>query len=156
MRLAAWRFVFPPWPLKVKLCEQLWRCLDLIHRERALTHLIYEAPILDRYRDKLNTIRRLYGMGFLVETWARVNGVVYAEEPVAVLKRELAGRAGASKDDMVYVARKCGLALPPTKADGLEDAADAFAAWLIGVRHFARAHLPTWDRKLYSPRGALL
>jgi hypothetical protein len=126
--------------------------LRRLHERFHFTHAIFEAPLLDRYRDKVLTLRRRYGIDMVLELLCDDLGVVCEEEPFGPIKRELAGWAGASKDDMVYAAQKLGIVLPVTKAAGKEDAADASAAWLIGVRLYARQHLPRWDQVLYSRR----
>ena len=118
--------------------------------------VLYEAPFLDRYRDKVIVLRKTYGLGFWLETWCRSAGIICEEVPFGKVKRELGGSATASKEDMVAAAKKCGVNLPPNANQGMEDAADAFGVWLIGVRLYARQFQPAWDRRLYSPRGALL
>lgn len=118
------------------------------------THFIYESPIL-KPTDHLLTVRKLYALGGVLELRARRLGILICEEPAKALKKELTGKRHAEKGDMVFVARKVGVRLPETKAAGMEDAADAFAAWLIGVRHYAKAHSGAWDRRLYSSRGAM-
>lgn len=118
------------------------------------THFIYEAPILLR-SDKLLTVRKLYALGAHLEFMARRAGILCCEESLKALKIELAGRRNADKADMVAAALKVGVKLPDTLADGREDAADAFAAWLIGVRCYARPHSAAWDRRLWSSRSAL-
>jgi Holliday junction resolvasome RuvABC endonuclease subunit len=76
---------------------------------------------------------------------------------VQALKRELAGFSRAAKEDMVATALKVGIKLPETKDGGQEDAADAVAAWLTGIRAYARRDVrDAWDRRLHSPRGMLL
>lgn len=134
---------------------QLWDDLDRLHRRFGLTQIVYEAPIFVP-GDKLLKLRKLYGMGVVVETWARKNGVACNEASVKALKRRLAGAAGASKDDMVWAAEKMGVVLPEQINQGRRDAADAVAAWLVAVQFYARTHLSRWDRVLYSARGALL
>lgn len=136
--------------------------------------VLYEAPILitrqrtdragrpvGRPPDKIDKIRRLYGLGFLLETLCEEVGETRGrplpcrEADVSVVKKELAGHRWADKDAMVASARKLGVELPATKAAGMEDAADAVGVWLVGVRVFAKSDSTEWDRKLYSSRGKL-
>lgn len=128
----------------------------LLARFPAVSQVIYEAPFIDRYRDKVTSLRRRFGIDAVLELTCHEQNLIVEESPFGQLKRALAGFAKADKDDMVATALKLGVALPKTKADGREDAADAVAAWLIGVRHYAPRFQPEWDRRLYSPRGALL
>lgn len=120
-------------------------------------HVVYEQPLLTP-TDKLLTIRKIYGMGFQLEgfvrRWSkRIGRTVTCEEvTVAAIKKELTGGRRAEKADMVAVARKVGLVLPTPGAD---DAADAFGAWLLGVRQYNRSQSANWDRRIWSPRGAL-
>lgn len=121
------------------------------------TAVLYESPIILR-RDlgRLPWVRGIYGMGTWLEWWCAAHGVPCYEAGLQRIKKELAGFAGAGKDDMVAAALKVGVTLPPSDAKGREDAADAFGAWLLGVRYYAPEHGPEWDRRLFSSRGALL
>lgn len=121
------------------------------------TTVLYEAPIILR-RDLQNLawVRGIYGMGCWLEWWCAAHGVPCYEAGLHRIKRELAGKSGAGKDDMVLAAERVGVRLPASKAKGREDAADAFGAWLLGVRFYAKEHAPAWDRRLWSSRGAML
>lgn len=129
------------------------------------TRVIYEAPILvvnhrgrgpGRRTDDMGKLRKLYGMGFYLEAFCKKRGVPCAEESLQALKSQLTGNRHASKGDMVFVAQKVGLELPPNKAQGMEDAADAFAAWLCGIRHHNKALSARYDSLIWGRRGALL
>ena len=133
----------------------LWADLDRLHRRFGLGVVLYEAPILVP-GDKLLKLRKLYGMGVIVETWGKQNGVRVEEASVRALKKALAGYSGADKDAMVWAAEKMGVKLPDQINRGRRDAADAVAAWLIAIRYHAKHHQTRWDRVLYSARGALL
>jgi Holliday junction resolvasome RuvABC endonuclease subunit len=122
---------------------------SLIHEYR-VSHVIYEAPFLARYRDRFIDVRRRAVIDGILEEMAYDMGLVCAEEPYGVVKRALAGFAGADKDDMVAAALKMGVELPKAKADGREDAADAVGVWLVGIQAWARRHQQQWDRVLYS------
>ncbi len=117
-----------------------------------VTHVVFEAPLVDRYRDTVLTLRRRMGIDGVLEGYCYGRGIVCEEEPFGPIKRELGGFAGAKKADMVYAARKLGVQLPATQAAGMEDAADSAGAWLIGVRHYCKAHAARWDQVLYSRR----
>lgn len=128
-----------------------------------ITHVVYELPILvvkggnsTRYTDNVERLRKLYSMGAFVEWWARKHGLIYKGVNLFRLKRELAGFSGAGKDDMIHAAEKLGVVLPATKAHGKEDAADAVANWVYGVRAYAPKFQGWLDRRLYSARGTLL
>lgn len=129
------------------------------------TLVVFEAPILpsggrrgdgNTVMGSLLTRRKLFNLAGHIEFMCARRGIVCAEEEVRRIKRELAGHTKATKDDMVHAARKCGIKLPETQAAGMEDAADAFGVWLLGLRHQNRDLSARWDRLLYSSRGALL
>jgi hypothetical protein len=101
-------------------------------------------------------MRKRFGIDMMLECCCRDWGVVCEEEAFGVIKRSLAGFAGAKKADMVFAADKMGVELPKLPAHGREDAADAVGIWLVAIQHYARQHLAHWDQVLYSARGALL
>lgn len=122
----------------------------------------YEAPILiARGRggaivgDTLSKLRLLYPLGAHVEFVCRRRGIQCFEVGVKAIKKEITGNAHAEKGDMVAIAKKCGLKLP-IKSRGEDDAADAFGAWMILLRHFNPALSDHWTKRIYSPRGALI
>ena len=117
------------------------------------TVIVYEKPILTPY-DKLLTLRKLYAVGAHLEFWGRRRGVLVQEEDLRTLKTRLTGSHKADKIAMVAMAKKCGIALPSGKA--AEDAADSFAAWLVGIQYHAKPYLPRWDALLHGSRGGLL
>lgn len=155
--VGAWRFP-PAGEDLAALGVPFWRRLSALHARTPVGLVMYEAPLLDRYRDKVVVLRKTFGLGMLVETWAGLQDppIPCEEEPFGALKRELTGKAKAGKGDMVAVCERIGIPLPATKADGREDAADGFAAWLVAVRLHARQHLTAWDRRLYSRRSGYL
>jgi hypothetical protein len=55
---------------------------------------------------------------------------------------------------LVAIAQKCGLQLPP--GDPAKDAADAWGAWLLLLRHQHPAASREWDTRIWTPKGALL
>lgn len=123
------------------------------------TRVVYEKPIVvhrggkTRRPDSLEFLRNRYGMDFLVETYFTGKGIPVEDVGLHAMKRELTGNSDADKDDMVQVARKCGLVLPKV---GDDDAADAFAAWLIDLRKVNRTASARWDAVVWGQRGALL
>lgn len=131
-----------------------------IERFRPST-VVYEAPILvvnDKRRgtDKLLTLRKLYSLGPHLEWVFRTRGIECGEESLQAIKREVTGNRHADKDAMVAMAVKVGLKLPATKSAGREDAADAWGAWLLGLRHVDKGLSGKWDRLLYSPNRGFL
>jgi hypothetical protein len=141
--------------------------MQLVERAEPDEHIIVcaETPILppkrwDKAESKmvggttLSTTRRLHSLGVIMEGVALMvaeeteTTIEVYEGNVKSLKRELGGSGGASKSDMVYAARRCGIQLPEGKE--AEDSADAFAAWLLAVRIKAPEHRGYWDRRLFS------
>ena len=125
--------------------------------------VVFEAPILPSggkggaaVMGTTMVRRKLFNLSGHVEFMCTRLGVPCIEEDVFKIKKELAGFAGAQKDDMVAAAQKVGIVLPASKTAGQEDAADAFGAWLLGLRKVDRAASANWDRVLHSSRGALL
>lgn len=138
-----------------------WSALDMHFARRQPTRVVYEAPILitgktgDPARtDKLLPLRKIYGMGLLLETYCLQRGVPCNEVTISAVKKEVTGNRHADKDAMVAVAARCGLQLPTGPA--AKDAADAWGAWLIGIRHYNRSVSASWDRRIHSRRGDLL
>lgn len=149
-----------------RLGGALWFNLDsMALRFPDLALVVVEAPILTK-KDKLDTVRKLYGISFVVETWVHLYSkrrVLEGGDPLLIreaglkqIKRELAGHAGAEKSEMVAAAEKCGVVLPATNAAGREDAADAFGGWLMGLRAVNREASGRWDRRLWSTRHGLV
>ena len=137
------------------LLAEFDRCLtDLETRMGTPRVVIYEAPIAPLPRDKLMTLRKLYSMGPYLELWCRGRGVRCEEAGNQALKKRLTGNHRAEKAMMVEMCRRLGVPLP--RGDAAKDAADSFAAWLIGVTHHARQHVTAWDQALYSRRGFAL
>lgn len=120
------------------------------------TSIGYESPILTP-TDTLLKIRKIYGLGVILETVAARHEIPTFEKDLRDLKKELTGRHDASKSDMVQVALMCGIDLPATKKEGQEDAADAFAGWKIGIRELNPRLSERWDQIIWSKgRGGLL
>lgn len=123
----------------------------------------YECPLLITRRrgpdgrtfgDNLTKLRLLYPLSAFVEWYCFKAGVPCFEVTVSAIKKEVTGNHQAEKDDLVAVARKVGLVLPP--GEGAKDAADAWGAWLLMVRHFSPDLSRAWDQRIWTPRGAML
>lgn len=144
--------------------------LDIAKRRFGVTAVAYEAPILrtarrmradgvlpdpdQQWGDNLNKLRLLYPLGAFLEWWCDRNGVECAEVTVQAIKSEVTGNHIAPKDDLVAVARHAGLRLPA--GDGIDDAADAFGAWLLLLRATDRKLSAQWDAKICGAKGSLL
>ena len=139
-----------------RLGKALWFNLDsMALRFPDLALVVVEAPILTK-KDKLDTVRKLYGISFVVETWCALRDIPCREAGLRQIKKELAGRSTAEKGEMVAAALKCGVVLPATLDKGREDAADAFGGWLMGLRAVNREVSGRWDRRLWSTRHGLV
>ena len=127
--------------------------------------IAYESPILPRARwsktenkmvggTRIETVRKLGSLGVFLESVCHLHPAptVVKECGISEIKKELAGSGGADKASMVFVARRAGVALP--EGDEAMDAADAFGAWLMAVRHYAPEHQMLWDKRLRQPTGA--
>lgn len=121
--------------------------------------VIYEAPILvvgsrkgghASRTDKPEVIRKIYSMGGYLELFCRRRGVPCFEVTLQDVKKAVTNNARADKSDVVAVARRVGLQLP---AKGYEDAADAFGAWLNGIRSYSPELSRKWDSVVFSPQG---
>ncbi len=111
--------------------------------------IVYEAPLLPQATN-MATTRKLQSLGVLLETSCRrcllPGRFTVHEANLRTLKRALAGHGHASKESMVYVARRAGIQLPPGAE--AQDAADSFAAWLMAVNAFCPDQKPMWDKRL--------
>lgn len=140
------------------LLGMLWR-KDLTRLEQRFgrpDHIIYERPILLPH-DKCLPLRKIYGMGMILEVWAsdRPDPIPVHEVTLQEIKTRVTGSHKAKKPVVVAVVSRLGVMLPDGKM--AEDAADAFGAWLTGgVDHYARQHQAMWDGKLYRSRGRLM
>ena len=119
--------------------------------------VIYEAPILPR-QTRLATTRKLQALGVILETVCALHAadsgklIEVVETNLKSIKKELAGTGGASKAMMVHAAKRAGISLPE---EGEEDAADAFGAFLMGVRHYATpTEAAYWDRRIWGGQSA--
>lgn len=126
---------------------------NLVSRERPAV-IAYEAPIL-RPTDRLGPLRKTYSLGTLIELVGKERAVRVEEVDIRAVKRELAGFATAEKPEMVAASEKIGMGLPLTKADGREDAADAFGVWLLLLRSRSPKLSAQFDAKLWGSRGGL-
>lgn len=163
----AWAFPKVDGDYGLLLCT-LEDYLNAAHARFAFQALAYEAPILitrgrrgadpfqeRTFGDTLAKLRLLYPLGAFVEWWCRRRGVECFEVTVSDIKREVTGNRHAEKQDLIAIAEKCGLQLP-SPSQGADDAADAFGAWLLLLRAFDKTLSAEWDRRIWTPRGALL
>lgn len=137
--------------------------LEIAKRRFGITDVAYEAPILvtrraddpDRqFGDNLNKLRLLYPLGAFLEWWCERNGITCAEVTVQAIKSEVTGNHIAPKGDLVAVARHCGLRLP--EGPGIDDAADAWGAWLLLLRATDAKVSATWQDRIWRLKGGLL
>lgn len=141
------------------LLDQLHGYLDVAFARFRPESVVYEAPIhipkgrSRPYGDTLHKMRLLYPLGAHLEWYCRRAEIPCHEVSVADIKREVTGNAYAPKDDMVAVARRCGLELP--KGPAAEDAADAFGAWLLALRAYDKPRSARWDQRLWGGKGLL-
>lgn len=134
--------------------------LDVVFKRFAPEAVAYEAPILITRRnggfgDNLGKLRLLYPLSAFVEWYCFRAGVPCFEVTVQAIKKEVTGNHLAEKGDLVAVARKVGLSLPAASA-GADDAADAWGAWLLLLRHYNPTASARFDKLIWTPAGALL
>lgn len=130
-----------------------WQALDQLHARFGFTVAGYEKPLL-LPTDKMLTIRRIYGVGMILETWCAAKGIPCGEETVEAVKKEATGNHRATKLEVAERIERAGIVLP--KGPGRLDAGDASAGWLIGVRVWNPKLSPLWDRRIHSAKGARL
>jgi Holliday junction resolvasome RuvABC endonuclease subunit len=98
--------------------------------------IMFERPIL-RPHDRVGPLRKVYGLGFLLEEICYVRGIPVRDQTLQALKKRLTGNHKAPKEEMIAAAEGHGLKLPATYSKGKKDAADAFAAWLWALEDWA-------------------
>lgn len=124
-------------------------------RRRAPAHAPAFDPEDERtFGDTLGKLRLLYPMGAFVEWYCLRQGVPCHEVSVGDIKAEVTGDRYAEKDELVVIARRCGLILP--EGDGARDATDAWGGWLILLRAYEPELSAEWDSRIWTSRGALL
>lgn len=136
----------------------LFNLVERLSRETRVV-VVFEAPILPTARKddpfgaqtNIMTTRKLQGLAGVVEMVVldlkrMGRDVSCFETHLGTIKKELAGHGRAEKGDMVLAARRAGITLSNGKEG--EDEADAFGAWLVGLRYHAPQHLALWDRVL--------
>ena len=157
------------WPMK-QCGDDLGMMVDLfdqflsIHIDRFHPDVfVVEGPILivnhhpkagNRPTDTPGKLRKLYGLNSHIQFVCKRRGIVYQEETLQALKRELTGKSNGEKAEMVRVARRIGIELPD--GPGEEDAADGVAACLIGIRRYVPLSSRRFDQLIHGRRGALL
>jgi Holliday junction resolvasome RuvABC endonuclease subunit len=123
--------------------------------------IVFEAPILvvkgrngSGRTDKLEVIRKIYNVEGHLEFVCRRRGIPCHEVSLRAIKKEVTGNHLADKDAMMVVARRVGINLPP--GEGAKDAADAWGAWLLALRHYNKPASGKWDSRIWGRRGGLL
>lgn len=103
--------------------------------------IVYEAPFVDQKTMNVSTTRKLNALGSHLELIAHRQKIEIREVANSTIKKAL-GHGRMQKNDMMSAARRCGLQ-PVT-----HDEADAFGAWLCGVRDRVPGDAAIWDQKL--------
>lgn len=141
------------------LLKTLEEYLGVCFRRFSPTCVAYESPILitrgrgGGYGDNLGRLRLLYPLSAFVEWFCRKADVECYEVSLHDVKREITGNALAPKGDMVAVARNVGIKLP--EGPGCEDAADAFAIWLMLLRANDRVQAEEFDKLIWGRKRLL-
>lgn len=156
------------WPFERPKPHEIGLLLDLFDRQLNLmldrfepAALCFEAPILvhksqwTQRNDRLEDVARTLAMTGHVEFVCERRGIDCYQVDLRAMKKELAGFSSAGKDDMIAAALKVGLALPVSPQRAREDAADAFAAWLLLLRQFSPLLSQRFDSALWGSRGLL-
>lgn len=148
------------------LAHEFAEHLDILHARFSFTFAGYESPILvvgkknpdgSTRTDKLEDLRRIYGLGMQLEAWCRRKGILYGEVSAQRIKKEVTGNRFAKKEQVAdIIEHRLGITLPATKAQGRLDAGDAGGGWLIGIRDHNPAIYDRWAAKLWGRRGNLL
>lgn len=141
------------------LGAELWHLLDTLHQRFGFTTVGYEKPILvvgkrsqdgASFRtDKLVDLRRIYGLGLLLETWCALHDIPCGEETVQAVKKAATGNQHADKKDVAAAMERIGIELPKTPAAGRFDAGDAAAGWVLSVRAW-NPWCDRWEKALRS------
>lgn len=135
-----------------KLLDALYQNLNVVLDRFEVEACAYEAPIKTP-TDTLALLRLIYPLGAFVEWVCLQRGIPCGEFTVQEVKAEVAGNQHAPKEDIAFVAEKCGVVLPKV---GRLDAADAWAVWKRLLRHYDPQTSARWDSKIYGSRGGLL
>lgn len=134
------------------LLDALYQNLNTVLDRFQVEAVAYEAPIKVPI-DTLAKLRLLYPLGAFVEWVCRQRDIPCGEFTVQEVKAEVTGNANASKEDIAFVAEKCGVVLPKV---GRLDAGDAWAVWKRLLRHYDPKTAARWDSAIYGSRGGLL
>lgn len=109
--------------------------------------VIFEQPFMANYKRENgrgggmspDTVRRFYGMAFLIEGVCKLRGVQCAEINIKKLKQSFGGKGNASKEDMILSANRRGFRVAN------EHEADAVACWWHVIATIFPEHLPKYD-----------
>lgn len=122
------------------------------------TMVMFEQPIMPKpfikdgrvmFPSKIDTTLILQGLVAILEVECYDRGIPCKYTTVGEVKKQLTGKGKAEKADMVRAAKRAGLRIT------VDDEADAFGVWLVGVRYYAKQHLHRFDQLLWG-RGAPL
>lgn len=111
------------------------------------TELGYEAPILLKH-DTLLDLRRIYGLGMVLEFIADRESLPCNEVDLKRIKTLMTGDHWAKKPEIVAAAVRLGVALPAKKNEGREDAADAVGGALCALNIIDPQAAAPWIAKL--------
>jgi len=137
------------------------RWLNMMIDEWSPTRIIMEAPYLPRAKidedgklkqpeTTMMTTRKLQGLTVLTEMTAYRRGKIPITESAAItVKKTSTGYGGASKEDMVLIAKRLGY------ANATYDESDALGVWLDGVKNYVPTFWPLWLGKLQNVRRPL-
>lgn len=113
----------------------------------------WEDPLMLRH-DKLITMVNIYGMIFLLATWARSRKIPTRSIGHKKIKKRITGNGNATKAEVAQiVSSQLRVTLPATVAAGRHDAADAAGGWVIMIDTHAPQHKPKWDAALRGTGG---
>lgn len=131
--LVADAFVLPPLGSDLGELAQVFEAIVVTLIERHQPAFVsYEAPLLLRH-DALLTLRKVYGLGVVLELISARLGLPVGEMDPKRIKAVMTGNAYATKAQVVAGARSLGVALPASRAAGVEDAADAVGCAIIAL-----------------------
>lgn len=118
----------------------------------------YESPI-HKPHDKLWKLRRIYGLGVVLEYACMVIGnergrpLPCGETDLRLIKSLTTGDQWADKKLVAAAVAEAGIPLPKTIAEGRHDAADAAGGWVILLSEHDAAAASPWIARF---RGTLL
>lgn len=154
----AWRF--PDFgedygALAIHMCE--W--LNALVERHDVDRVAYESPIPPKRHDRLTTLRRILGLGVVVEAECirigerRGRLLPCGEVDNRRIKTMATGDHVAGKKEVAAAVAAAGIPLPRTLELGRHDAADAAAGWVILLSEHDAAAASPWIARF---KGTLL